>query len=80
MIYSVKYASCTDALNPKPSTRKPISRISDPISWNLTLYPKQVAEATLVDLMLLSEADYLIGGLQSGYTRMFLALSAARQG
>jgi len=38
---------------------------------------KLVADSTLVDTMILSSCDYLILGLQSGYSRLALALAAA---
>ena len=38
---------------------------------------KLVADSTLVDTMILSSCDYLILGLQSGYSRLALALASA---
>jgi hypothetical protein len=41
---------------------------------------KLVADSTLTDTMLLASCDYLILGLQSGYSRLALALGAASKG
>ena len=41
---------------------------------------KAVADSTLVDTLVLASCDYLILGLQSGYSRLALALSAAAKG
>mmetsp|Transcript_21993 Transcript_21993/g.34481 ORF Transcript_21993/g.34481 Transcript_21993/m.34481 type:complete len:90 (+) Transcript_21993:133-402(+) len=41
---------------------------------------KQVADSTLIDTIMLSSCDYLILGLQSGYSRMALSLASAQKG